>query len=238
MTSLLCAWTRIYLQISLLRKEYVRVGPMAVADDKTEWGIRLDILGYVIDLASRKLSIARKNFMNTIYGFMKVDLSLPMSLHTAQRLASWGSRYSMICRVMRPFCGALHRLSHGRKERQATFFLSEEAKIAIRGWRAMLCLVHLDEQRFTRSLDSFRDEVPSYVIEFDASLNGAGIIWFNKAGNGTEVCMGASAVDLSGLGFGEDSSYQNTSEYIGAILGIIGFVNRRGNVDAALGDAR
>ena len=130
----------------------------------------------------------------------------------------------MICRVMRPFCGALHRLSHGRKERQATFFLSEEAKIAIRGWRAMLCLVHLDEQRFTRSLDSFRDEVPSYVIEFDASLTGAGIIWFNKAGNGTEVCMGASAVDLSGLGFGGDSSYQNTSEYIGAILGIIRLV--------------
>ena len=146
MTSLLCAWTRIYPQISLLRKEYVRVGPMAVADDKTEWGIRLDILGYVIDLASRKLSIARKNFMNTIYGFMKVDLSLPMSLHAAQRLASWGSRYSMICRVMRPFCGALHRLSHGRKERQATFHLSEEAKIAIRGWRAMLCLVHLHKK--------------------------------------------------------------------------------------------
>ena len=200
------------------------LGLMAVANDKTEWGIRLDVLGYIIDLASRKLSIARKNFMNAIYGFMKVDLSLPMSLHTAQRLASWGSRYSMICRVMRPFCGALHRLSHGRKERQATFHLSEEAKIAIRGWRAMLCLVHLDEQRFTRSLDSFRDEVPSYVIEFDASLNGAGIIWFSKADNGTEVCMGASAVDLSGLGFGEDSSYQNTSEYIGAILGMIGLV--------------
>ena len=36
------------------------LGPMAVADDKTEWGIRLDILGYVIDLASRKLSPTRQ----------------------------------------------------------------------------------------------------------------------------------------------------------------------------------
>ena len=75
----------------------------------------------------------------------------------------------------------------------------------------MLCLVHLDEQRFTRSLDSNRDEVPSYVIEFDASLNGAGIMWFSKASNGTEICVGATAVYLRGLGFGEDSSYQNTN---------------------------
>ena len=130
----------------------------------------------------------------------------------------------MICRIMRPFCGALHRLSHGHKERQATFYLSEEAKIAIRGWRAMLCLVHLDKQWFTRSLDSFQDEAPSYAIAFDAFLNGAGIIWLSRASNGTEVCMGASAVDLRGLRFGEDSSYQNTSEYIGAILAMIGLV--------------
>ena len=36
--------------------------------------------------------------------------------------------------------------------------------------------------------------------------------------------MGASAVDLRGLGFGDHSSYQNTSKYIGAILGMIGLV--------------
>ena len=75
----------------------------------------------------------------------------------------------------------------------------------------MLWLDH--EQRFTRSLDgtsSFRDNLPSYFIEFDASLNGAGIIWFSKASNGTEICVGATAVYLRGLGFGEDSSYQNT----------------------------
>ena len=200
------------------------LGPTAVAEDKTEWGTRLDVLGYVIDLVTRKVSIARKNFMNAIYGFLQVDLSAPMSLRAAQRLASWGSRYSMICRVMRPFCGALHRLSHGRKERKATFLLPEEAKVAIRGWRAMLCLVHFDELRFTRSIDSFRDDMPSYIVEFDASLTGAGILWFRRANNGTEVCMGASAVDLRGLEFGEDSSYQNTSEYIGAVLGLIGLL--------------
>ena len=52
------------------------LGSMVVADDKTEWGIRLDILGFVIDLASRKLSIARKNFMNAIYsGSVLTDVS-------------------------------------------------------------------------------------------------------------------------------------------------------------------
>ena len=39
-----------------------------------------------------------------------------------------------------------------------------------------------------------------------------------------QVCMGASAVNLRGLEFGEDSSYQNTSEYIGAVLGLIGLL--------------
>ena len=112
------------------------LGPTAVADEKTKLSVQLEILvymGYVIKLAIRKGLIARK-----------VDLSSSMSLPTAQRLATWGSRYSMICHVMRPFCIAQRRLSHGRKERQATFIHQRRHS---RGWRAMLCLVNFDELR-------------------------------------------------------------------------------------------
>ena len=54
-------------------------------------------------------------------------------------------------------------------------------------------------------------------------MSGAGVIWFvrNKGG---EVVRGVSAIDLSFLGFGVDSSYQNLSESIGAVLAVIGHV--------------
>ena len=181
----------------------------------TESGTRLDILGYVVDLTVKTVSIPRKNFLNTLYGFLHIDLLAPAKLKTAQRLASWGSRYCMICRVMRPFCGALHCLSHRCIERNASFLQSAEAKEAIRRWRAMLHLVHFDETRFSRPLFSFSDP-PVCIVEFDASLKGAGVVWWRRDGS-TEECVGVSAIDLHMLNFGDDSSFQSTSEYIGAI---------------------
>ena len=199
------------------------LGSKAIADEKTESGTRLDIIGYALDLSERRVTISRKNFLNTLYGFLTVDLAAPMSLKTAQRLASWGSRYGKICRAMRPFCGALNRLTAGRTDRHATFLVSQEAKVAIRAWRAMLFLVRYDERRFSRTMESFGNDPPLYIVEFDASLKGAGILWYRRV-RGTEVCVGGSAIDLRFLGFGEDSSYQNLSEYIGGILGLIGLI--------------
>ena len=199
------------------------LGPNAIADEKTESGTRLDVIGYVIDLSLKRVSISRKNHLNAIYGFMTVDLSQPMALKMAQKLASWGSRYGRICRAMRPFCGALHRLTAGRDSRHATFMVSDEAKIAVRAWRAMLFLLRYDEERWSRTLESFSDKTPVYIVEFDASLKGAGVLWYQRVA-GAEVCLGGSAVSLECLDFGDDSSFQNLSEYIGGIIGLIGLV--------------
>ena len=43
----------------------------------TDAGSRVEVTGYVIDLDRRLVSIARKNFLNTIYGFLSMDLSMP-----------------------------------------------------------------------------------------------------------------------------------------------------------------
>jgi hypothetical protein len=86
----------------------------------------------------------------------------------------------------------------------------------------MLYLVSFNEQRYTRRLWSFLPEELRYVVEFDASLSGAGILWYERMADGAEVVMGGSAIDLRGLGFGSDSSFQNTAEYIGCILGMVG----------------
>lgn len=125
------------------------LGPSAVADDKTEAGRRLDIIGFAVDLDSKRVTISKKNFQNTLYGFMSINLDVSILLRVAQRLASWGSRYGSVFRTMRPFSRALHRMSAGRTARMATFTISEEAKIAVRLWRAMLVLVRLDEERYS-----------------------------------------------------------------------------------------
>ena len=59
------------------------------------------------------------------------------------------------------------------------------------------------------------------IAEFYASLRGAGLIWY-AVEDGAEVARGFSAVDLTFLGFGVDSSFQNLSEFIGAILAVMG----------------
>jgi hypothetical protein len=150
-------------------------GPDAVATEKTEAGSRVEVIGYVIDLEHSLVSIARKN---TIYGFLTVDLSMPVSLKTAQRLASWASRYGLICRALRPFCGALNQLTAGRHDRDAKIRFTEEARIAVRMWRAMLYLVRYDEAKFKRTLGSFNADHPQYAAEFDSSLSGVGVLQF------------------------------------------------------------
>jgi hypothetical protein len=197
------------------------LGSGAVADDKTETGTRLDIIGYTVDLGTKRISIARKNFLAALHGFIGTDIKKRLNLRTAQRLASWGTRYGKICRVMRPFCGALNCLTWGRKDPYALFGLTAEATVAIQCWRAMLCLVRQQEVEFTRTIESFVITTPSLIGEFDASLSGAGLIWYT-VDNGAEVARGVCAVDLGFLEFGTDSSYQNLSEFIGAILAVLG----------------
>ena len=199
------------------------LGSGAVADDKTEHGTRMDVIGYTIDLNTERVLIARKNFLTALHGFITTDVSERVNLRSAQRLASWGTRYGKICRVMRPFCGALYRVTWGRTDPFALFELSVEAIVAIQCWRAMLCLVRHRETEFTRTIASFAPTAPTLVAEFDASLSGAGFIWSVRE-DGAEVIRGVGAVDLSSLGFGVDSSFQNLSEFIGAILAVAGQV--------------
>ena len=86
------------------------LGSGAVADDKTKHGVRLDVIGYTLDLTQELVLIARKNILTALHGFISTDVTQRLNLKAAQRLASWGTRYGKICRIMRPFCGALNRM--------------------------------------------------------------------------------------------------------------------------------
>lgn len=121
----ICMVHYLFQDLNLTRGICTRLlGSSAVADEKTEHGTRLDFIGYVVDLTTRRVSIARKNILNTVYGFLSIDTSVPMTVKSAQRLASWASRYGKICRAKRPFASSLHRLSTGRTDLHATFLPS------------------------------------------------------------------------------------------------------------------
>jgi hypothetical protein len=87
------------------------MGPKAIAEDKTDFGTRLDMIGYTVDLTTHRVLISLKNFLAALHGFITIDVTKRTKLPIAQRLASWGTRYGKICRVMRPFCGALNRVT-------------------------------------------------------------------------------------------------------------------------------
>jgi hypothetical protein len=46
------------------------LGPTAVASDMTETGTRLEIVGYIVDLHTMRVSIAWNFFLSAIHGFL------------------------------------------------------------------------------------------------------------------------------------------------------------------------
>jgi hypothetical protein len=65
-------------------------------------------------------------------------------------------------------------------------------------------------------VESFTHTTPVMIAEFDA-------LWSLRK-DGAEEVQGVSAGDFTLVGFGVDSSFQNLSEFIGAILAVIGQV--------------
>jgi hypothetical protein len=197
------------------------LGSLSVEDKKTAFARRLTVIGYDIDLDKALATVSRKNLLRCIHGFLSVDLDALISVKLLQKLASWGSRYSYICSHLKLWVKALYREYAGRYNR-VSFKISENARRAIRLFRVFLLLLAVREERFARQLSSFEPSRPEFIVEFDASLSGVGIIWYRLSDTGVEVPVGGAAVDLLPLSFGADASYQNTAEFIAALLGVRG----------------
>ena len=121
---------------------------------------------------------------------------------------------------MRPLCGALNRLSVGRTNIYASFYLIQRPRLQSKV--GALCSAWFGTTKWS-SLESFAPAIPVMIAEFDASLKGAGLIWYSRS-DSSEVERGVCTVDLSFLRIGDDSSFQNLSEFIGAILGVAGHI--------------
>jgi hypothetical protein len=204
------------------------LGPGAVAQDKTVStadGLdrRVDVIGYTIDLDQRTVTLTRRNFLKTIYAFFACEPTEPVSVSDIERMAALASRYSAILQELRPFSRALHACIRGITNRRARVLLSDEARLSVQLWRTMLCTAYLDEARFARPLEHFTKGAATFVLQFDASLEGIGILIYRRdPATGAEALVGGSTVPLEQMGFGEDSSFQNTAEFLAIVVGLIG----------------
>jgi hypothetical protein len=199
------------------------LGDKSVQEEKNVTGQIVKIIGWEFNLVTQKVTVARKNLMKAIYCVFNVDLEGFTNLREVQRLASYLERYSVICRILRPFLSCLNRMMKERHGLRKDFEFSMEAKTEIRMWRGWLYLLSVDTDAHARPFKTFRARDPSYVITTDGSLCQVGII-ICKMVEGVEACVGCSAVSIADFGFNDDSSYQNTCEYIGMVLGVLALI--------------
>ena len=78
---------------------------------------------------------------------------------------------------------------------------------------------------------------------FDGCLDGSGVIWyggqsataiFQDARIRGLTALGGAAVDLRSLGFGDDSSFQNVSEFISLLIGVVGAIAMGWDISSVL----
>ena len=83
------------------------LGSDSVAEHKTVSGRSLDWIGWSFDLDVFRVSIADKNYFKTLHGFLEIRQGQDIQVRELHTLASWASRYSLICPVLKPFAGYL-----------------------------------------------------------------------------------------------------------------------------------
>ena len=196
------------------------LGDNAVEHKKTESGRNIVAIGYEFDLDKGLVTLSPRNTYRTLYAFMSVDFEETIKVSAMQKLASLASRCSKINVYMKPYVMVLYREYAGRGQ-HTSFTISSPARHVIWFFRVLLGLTAVCRDRFSRSLMSFRSVVPTLIIEFDASLNGVGILYYIP-GAIRDTLIGSCAIDISSLGFGSEAKYQNAAEFLGPVLGIEG----------------
>jgi hypothetical protein len=205
------------------------LGPKAVEKSKTEGGRRLDILGWVLDLNRMLVAVARKNFLKALYGFCTIGAEGRYHVTDMERLASWSTRYGLVFRCMKPLSAHLYSATLGRRSRQRTHQVPPGARTAMDMWLAVLCLGDLSEEHLCLPMHTLSGAATAIGFQFDASLSGAGILWYqydptsgSGANLGVHPLLGGASVSLLEFGFGGDASFQNCAEFMAMLLGIMG----------------
>ena len=207
-------------------------GKGSVADDKTFFSdTTLVLIGYDVDIVEQRVRMSAKNRLKTIRLLFRIDEDAGITVLDVMRLASYASRYVGISPVMAPFSGHIYDMICWRTNLKAVIpadQLSVEFKDALRLWRCVITMMELrrDDHRFYRTFESYMPlRTKEFAIDFDASLEGAGVIVKKKEGGvwvpvrviGLQFGSAYTTV-LAGLQY--RSTLQNTCEFIAALIGL------------------
>jgi hypothetical protein len=209
------------------------MGEGSIKRSKDVFGRKVDFIGYKVDLDEGMVGITERNINRAIYGFMQVDLEGHVTVKIMQRLASWGARYANICRFLLPMVRVLD-VEYIGKAYVGKWLLSPAAKVAIRMFQMLVVALGAKSLTFGRTIKSFwGGRRVGIVGEYDASLEGIGLIWYLvDKDTGEETPVGVASQSLLQFKFGKDSSFQNTAEYMGALCAVLGAIalghSRRG----------
>jgi hypothetical protein len=195
------------------------LGPDAVEEKKTFQGTILEWIGWSFDAAALTISIGERNFLRTVHGFLSVTETEPVSVREVQRLASWASRYGLVCHALRPFTMDLFSAIRGYTNIETRITLPAAARRAIMLWRCALVTLGCDPLRFARPLHTLAEKPPSLQIEYDASLTGIGIILSELSATGEPQLMCAVKLPIP-IDLGGDSGYQNSAEFMAVVVGL------------------
>ena len=219
-------WTRLFQEVAERHRANADIettnkvccnllGDDAVEHRKIESGRNVVAIGYEFDLEKGLVTLSPRNTYRTLYAFLSVDFDKTIKVSAMQKLASLASRCSQINVYMKPYVMVLYREYAGRGQ-HTSFLISASARHVIWFFRIPLGLTAI-----CRSLMSFEVVVPTLIIEFYASLQGVGILYYSP-GAMRDTLIGSCAINISSLDFGSYAKYQNTAEFIGPILGIEG----------------
>ena len=195
------------------------LGDGAVEEKKTTSGRQQDFIGWQINLDRRAVSVAEHNYQKTLYGFLKVDTARGVKIRQIQSLASWASRYSAVCRNLKPFTQDLFDMVRGQTT-HADVALSSAAVRAIEVWRGALLALKLHPTEFERPIHTLGTRIPSYLIEYDASLEGIGLVLSTIDPAGTRTLLYAAQLSLSSFDAAGDPGKQNTCEFAAVVAGL------------------
>ena len=118
-------------------KEFIEgfMGKGSVADEKTEFGRCLVILGYTTDLNRMCVSIAPKNLRKALYAFMQIEEHQLVNFKQMETVSSLAARYGLVSPHMNPLTRVLYA-EMKKHRRGGPWLLSKPAKVA-------LCYIHL-----------------------------------------------------------------------------------------------
>ena len=207
------------------------LGLQSIAQEKTRTDENgtIEVIGYEIRLWSRSVGIAAKNVRKAIYATFSVGNGVNITRREVQRVASHASRYKRICPMLAPFSRSLYAALKGSTSPHTKINLGRRANTAVWMLRALILLTEIDGRIFSRSFESFTNfrTVPEWTVEYDACLDGLGIVWFRETpGTGTEIAMGVWRGDLGRWNLAGKSGFMNALEFLAQTLGLIGLAQR------------